>query len=511
METIRTAKLKLNGMAQKAAGIRNVLAKIASPVWRALVYSPFETLLPLSVISVAISPGRVDLLHARRAWSRYSVILHRTYNHAADSLPSPDDVAADAVMFMKDSGLEKCEAVLVIPGSMLIVKSFELPAAVQNNLAEVVNFEFDRFTPLSASDAIYDYFPEKLSPDKIGIFLAAARAATVNEYVDKLAAKAFSVRRIDFDVSALAGYCRFVSGLGTAVFAGISSGGCEGGFYDEGILKTSASHKFSAEDDNGKAAELEGFITGQRKPDAAASAPVLLAFSEEASGLRSALSSRANLVFRNTAEFSEKIKAGYSAGAVWNVATGGAMGHLNQKFGGFNLLSRGVHQDGKRSYLLSGILAAAVLVCIAVWIFVPLKTERDRLKKIERQIAERKAEVAAIEKIRDEIEFINKRTALVVNFKGDKPTRIDLVRELTNIIPQNSWLTRVKVTGEKMNIEGYAQSATSLIQLLVASKYFKNVEFASPTFRDPQMNMDRFQIKMEVNEIKKEAPAGEKQ
>jgi Tfp pilus assembly protein PilN len=149
-------------------------------------------------------------------------------------------------------------------------------------------------------------------------------------------------------------------------------------------------------------------------------------------------------------------------------------------------------------------------VALVVYVFVPIQTEGKRLAVIEREIAKRKSEVISIEKTRSELETITKKTALVDNFRHEKPMHIDLMRELTERIPKNAWLTRVRVTGTQLNIEGYAASATALIQMLEASKYFRNVEFSSPTFRDPQMGMDRFQIKMEIRERVKETAANEK-
>jgi Tfp pilus assembly protein PilN len=513
METTRTGKLKIDGIKRIASGITGAMGKLASPLWKTLTYSPLDTVLPLSVICISITAGRVDLIHAKRVMSRYRIILQKTYNHAEHPFPSPDDTAADAALFMKEAGLVKSDAVLVVPRSWMIVKSVELPSAALENLAEVMSYEFDRFTPLSASDAAYDYFSEMISPDRLGVFLAATRASMVNEYSEKLAAKAVSLKRIGFDISALASYCRFVCGLKSAFFAGISDNKCEGGFWENGILKAVSFHELVADDDCKKAEEVEGFISGLKKTENenTSQLPVLLSFSEESSGIRSALSSRANIPFRSTAEFGGKIKRDSASGPIQNIAAGGAIEYLNPKIPGFNLLSKGARQGGKKSYILSYILVGLIAACFAAAIFVPVKTERDRLEKIEKHIAQRKSEVAAIEKIRGEMEAINKQAALMDGFKGSKPTRIDLVKELTEVIPKNAWLTRVRIVGDKINIEGYALSATSLVQLLEASKFFKSVEFASPTFRDPQMNMDRFQIKMEVEERKKEGVSSEKQ
>ena len=177
---------------------------------------------------------------------------------------------------------------------------------------------------------------------------------------------------------------------------------------------------------------------------------------------------------------------------------GGAIEHLLRGAGGFNLLSKGLRDQVKRPFMVTAILSALMAIIWAFYLFMPIQTEGDRLAEIENQINRRKPEVMNIEKIRGESEVLSKKMALVDNFKREKPTTIELTKELTLRIPKNAWLTRVKISGQQVNIEGYAPSATSLIQLLEASRYFRNVEFSSPTFRDAAMNMDRFQIKMEI-------------
>jgi Tfp pilus assembly protein PilN len=80
---------------------------------------------------------------------------------------------------------------------------------------------------------------------------------------------------------------------------------------------------------------------------------------------------------------------------------------------------------------------------------------------------------------------------------------LNILKELTTVLPKTSWLTRVRITETNVEIEGYAGSATELLPKLEASPFFKKAEFASPTFRDARMNSDRFIIKMEIEGIKK--------
>jgi Tfp pilus assembly protein PilN len=221
------------------------------------------------------------------------------------------------------------------------------------------------------------------------------------------------------------------------------------------------------------------------------------------------MSTREKISFRTPADFGRK--PGFSGLKLADAVTaGGVLQYLWPKARGFNLLSRGLRSRQKLPLLLSCLLSALLVGTLAFYLFVPIQSEGKRLAMIESEISKRKSEVMIIEKTRSEIEDINKKTALQDNFRQERPRYIDLARELTERIPKNAWLTRVRIAGSQMNIEGYAVSATALIQILEASKYFRNVEFSSPTFRDAQMNMDRFQIKMEIKERLKEVAADEK-
>jgi Tfp pilus assembly protein PilN len=511
METAGKGKMTIKRLNDMRAALSVSLRRLTSPVWRILSYSLLEEIIPSAAIAVSIRQGHVDVLRAKRSFLKYVITGVKTYQYAEQPFPSPDEVASAVAAAMKEFGLKRADAVLILPKSRIILKSAELPAAVAANLKDVVSYEFDRFTPFGASDALYDFRSEHNPGENIGILLAAAREAFVKEYLEKLSAKMVSVRQLDFDLSALSTQRRFISGLDNFIFAGISSGVCSGGFVRDGMLRAAATYEFSTEEDIKKAEETEDFIRmlGKELNVKATPVPVVIDFSEELSQLRDVMATRAKISFRTPADFGRK--PGFSGLKLADAVTaGGVLQYLWPKARGFNLLSRGLRSRQKLPLLLSCLLSALLVGTLAFYLFVPIQSEGKRLAMIESEISKRKSEVMSIEKTRSEIEDINKKTALQDNFRQERPRYIDLARELTERIPKNAWLTRVRIAGSQMNIEGYAVSATALIQILEASKYFRNVEFSSPTFRDAQMNMDRFQIKMEIKERLKEVAADEK-
>jgi Tfp pilus assembly protein PilN len=184
-------------------------------------------------------------------------------------------------------------------------------------------------------------------------------------------------------------------------------------------------------------------------------------------------------------------------------AVGGALESLWPKAKGFNLLSRGHHEKPKTPVALTVILMLVLAILGILYLLSPLKVGEKRLKEIDRQIALRKDDVRKVESLKKEIDSMKDEVSVITGFKGNKPMDLDILKELTSILPKTSWLTRVRITETAVEIEGYAASATELLPKLEASKYFQKAEFSSPTFRDPRMNSDRFIIKMEIEGVKK--------
>lgn len=144
---------------------------------------------------------------------------------------------------------------------------------------------------------------------------------------------------------------------------------------------------------------------------------------------------------------------------------------------------------------------------MALNLIVPLYMEKTRVDRIEREIMSRRTEVKAIEALRQESSAIDSEIAAVRNFKVSAPMTLDITKELTNILNKNVWLTRLRITGETVEIEGYAASATEVLPRLEQSPLFKKVEFSSPTIRDTRLNADRFVIKMELEGFEKKTGA----
>lgn len=82
--------------------------------------------------------------------------------------------------------------------------------------------------------------------------------------------------------------------------------------------------------------------------------------------------------------------------------------------------------------------------------------------------------------------------------------RIDVLQELTQILPPSVWIWNLKCSGKDVEISGFADSASELIPILDKSPLFEKVEFSSPVTKERERKgstdkeRERFKIKMKV-------------
>lgn len=75
---------------------------------------------------------------------------------------------------------------------------------------------------------------------------------------------------------------------------------------------------------------------------------------------------------------------------------------------------------------------------------------------------------------------------------------LDLLTELTKLVPDDARLTELRITGDVIELTGLAADAPGLIAKLEGSKRFAHVKFRSPVMRRPNTTQDRFEISMKL-------------
>ena len=136
----------------------------------------------------------------------------------------------------------------------------------------------------------------------------------------------------------------------------------------------------------------------------------------------------------------------------------------------------------RSQWITVGVLAASLVLSIAA-LLVPGYREHRRLETLSGEIGRIDSGVRSVERIVAELERKRQLLAAVQNIEASAIRPLPLLRELTEILPGDAWLTMLSLDAKGVELTGQAAQASALIPLLENSPLLERVEFASPVTR----------------------------
>lgn len=507
--TEHTAIKRLTSTASDSAAR---LKKILPPLWKALTFSLGDDLItPGKTLCVSVEKGSLTVIYGSRFLSQVRINEIRSYPLEGDAYPAPENLASSVALSANQIGISKAEITLSIPKAWAVIKVAEFPSTIKENISNVVSYELDRLTPFNQEDAYYDFKVLKEDNGKLTILVCAVKSGLIKPYIESLKDKGFDVTKVTANLSGIGTLCLYINKGADSLFLEIDENEYKCALFIGGSIRDIITDRIETADEKLRMEKImsaiEPLIQDIRKNGASPRVVVLL--KDKNPILKEMLKLRLDLPVRMLNE----VDLGLSVPPVKDIpyeAIGSALESLWPKAKGLNLLQKGVIEKQEAPVLLTIVLMLAVLAMLILNVLKPFKVEQEKLKLVDAQIAEKRNDVKKVEDLKKEIQALNNEVLTIGKFKEKRPLTLDLMRELTTILPKTAWLTRVKAAETTVDIEGYSASATELLQKLEASKFFRKAEFGSPTFRDPSMKADRFAIKMEIEGVEKEEAKGPK-
>jgi len=129
-----------------------------------------------------------------------------------------------------------------------------------------------------------------------------------------------------------------------------------------------------------------------------------------------------------------------------------------------------------------GALVATLLLALMAPL-APGFAENRRLARLNREIARIDPDVKAVERVARELEHKRQLVATVGKVGATSLQPLAVLRELTEILPNDAWVTYLAFDAKGVEMTGQAGAASTLIPLLENSPRLERVEFASPVTR----------------------------
>lgn len=497
--------LAIKKLSAFASSTATALKKMGSPLWRILTFSPADDLISQrKTLCVSIEKGSLATVFGSRVLSKIKIKGFRSYAFGEERYAQPGELASSVTIAINRLRASRAEITLSIPKSWVIIKTAEFPSTVKEDLPNVVFYELDRLTPLSPENAYYDFRILEEHNEKIVVVIMAAKADSIQPYLDALRENGITVSRITVNLSGIGTLCNYSNKTADFTLVEIDEHGYEGASFHNGFLTDAFTGAFTEEDMVSRVDTIARELTPlmeAAKPQGS-SPQVVFHLKDRSPHLIDLLKQKIVFPFKVLDEPDKKFKFQEPQSEVSFAAVGGVIESLWTKSKGLNLLRKGIYEKPKKPMVLTLILILTIMLALALYLIAPLKVQEKRLKEIDNQITMRKDEVRKVQTLKKEIEAVSNEIATIENFKISRTSSQDIFKELTKILPKNAWLTRVKISAATVDIEGYASSATGLLPTLEASQFFRKAEFASHTFRDARLNADRFVIKMEIEAVK---------
>ncbi len=140
---------------------------------------------------------------------------------------------------------------------------------------------------------------------------------------------------------------------------------------------------------------------------------------------------------------------------------------------------------------------------------LPLWQQRSIVVTLLPQAHEAEQQAEAIFKLRKTVDDSIESANFLLQKRKSRPLTIDLLNELTILLPDNTWVEQLNIRGDELQVRGQSLEASQLISLVEDSDYFFDVTFRSPVSRDRRTGRDRFYLSARIVKDFKPGSPGE--
>ncbi len=416
--------------------------------------------------------------------------------------------------FLKEKRIRRVDEVFFgIPRSMALIKCLTMRLAVEENLAQVLEYEIEKHIPFLRNEVCFDFqvtFRDKTA-NKLHILLSIIKKDLLFSFIDL--AKRSDVELSGIEISSTAIYNSFFlisdqkEKKGIFGLVDITSSRMEVNLLDRGILVHSRTIPLR-----------EGISLSRQVME---NLRLSLEGCESFSPSSSLLTEGHPLsVFISGTGLSRELIQNLSQekGIILNLARGENL-TINSKdqdldfpvylpaislaLKGFNSPALDINlvppdsrkKKKKGAFFLLILFSSLVIILGFTWIGSVAVKKRIELRKINARIDELYLDVEKVEKMKKEYQELLKRETIFK--KSIDISKLEILKELTEIIPLNAWATELQYKEGTIEISGEAESASTLISILEESPLFSDVKFIAPIVKRGQ-GKEKFKIKATV-------------
>lgn len=391
--------------------------------------------------------------------------------------------------------VEKPDIYMALPRELMIVREAQFPSVVKENLHETITYELDRYIPLPVSEIYLDHLiiGEKKEENQIRVMLVAARKEDIDAYIQIADIIGNKLAGIEFRATAITDFIllkRKKNGSRHFVHLYYDGDGAEMSLnMDEAICYSR--YFRGGEDQHGKL--LSAIIDTQRQANAENGPlgisvfgekvpPQIIEHLEELEGI---------------SPFTVNIIGSDASDLGIIGAQSLAMRGISTSRNRLNLLPRDMRKQPSRipAYFFLG-LTGLIFLSALLWGGAVIARRHLDIETVDARIAAIRSDVERVRRTESELKNIVETLNEINTLRKQRVVFLDILNELTLIIPRTAWIRSLDYKKPRIQIEGVAEKATELIPLIEKSPMFSGVR--RPAITRENNGKERFRVEFNV-------------
>jgi len=437
-------------------------AAIATPVEQPALPRPFWRKWTLfgSGLGVAITGRNLDVAVVRLRPSGASLLAATTISDF-ETRPAAE-WGAEISRFLAAAKETHLAATIVLPREEVIVRLAPLPGVAEKDVTGAIELQIDTLHPWAGDEVAWSWTRVSASAVLVGI----VRRAVLTAWETLFSEAGVEVAAITFSAAAIYSALRLREATPASILFYMNSRSRDGSGARLEIYGESQSRPvYSAE-----------FNTAPERALSIARAELRLTADTAASSLCDAVDAEGNT---GTLAWTASLVSAVPFGT-----------HLA------NLIPASRRASHSRiQYAIPMVLVVLlILATIGVLVVLPAIERSRTAAALTAEVRQLEPQANRAQSLERAIATARSRTAALGDFRSRTQADLDVLEELSRILPSNAWTNQVEVFPDRVTIAGEAAEAGPLLRLLDSSPRFQNSEFSISVVRTAQQT-EQFRIR----------------
>ncbi len=416
-----------------------------------------------------------------------------------------EQVRREIDRFFKEGKVSRDNVVLGIPRRDVILRHLDLPKEVEDNLKQVMLYQVQSFEPTDEDKLYYDFALLKTgkADKKLQVLVAMIRKSTLDAHLETM--KQLGIQPTLVTAGSVAFASMLLGTLNgsrdkTFFLADLHQDGIESAVLRGGVL---VYNRETAKPDELQLktlllSEME-VAAGKVRLDPEEAIEGIILAGEESESLVEELREElpacelmiSRLNFKMTPEHRTLLKdAVTSLGLAYAGITRGQTTKLN-------LLPASLRVRQKRWAYIPTIILGLGLAALGVgFAFRPMVQQQILIRQLDQEIKTLETPVNRVQELRTQMQNLEKRISSVEEVLNRRDQNLEVLRELTSLLPNDTYLTLYRNQDCNFSLNGQSPptSSSDLIGKLEKSPLLRDVLTTTATFKNQQTGKDIFQL-----------------